>query len=242
MEINCDLGENLEFLENGLDEAFMQEVDAINIACTYHAGSEYIILKTLENALKYDVQIGFHPSYNDFENFGRIDYELKTFEIKDLIFEQWQIISNVAFKIGAEIRHIKPHGALYNRAAKDQTYAKAIAEAVFEINPNLILYGLSGSFSILEAQKIGLRIKNEVFADRAYGTTGALISRNVIGAVHSDIHKIEAQARAFYQGKAIESNDGNTLFLKADTICVHSDTLGGLEIVRLIKKIRNEEK
>jgi 5-oxoprolinase (ATP-hydrolysing) subunit A len=242
MEINCDLGENLTFLENGLDEAFMHYVDAINIACGYHAGSKYIIEKTLETALENNVHIGFHPSFDDFENFGRKEIVLSFEQIKSLIQDQYQIIMPIADKLGAIIRHIKPHGALYNMASRNEMYAQAIAEATFEINPTMILLGLSGSYSICEAEKIGLSAHNEVFADRAYTAMGHLVPRNIEGAVHQNMNKIKSQALALFQNKEIETIDNQFIKLEADTICVHSDTPDGLEIAKLLEQLRNEKK
>ena len=241
MEINCDLGENLTFLENGTDRKFMNFVNAINIACTYHAGSNYIIEKTIENALEAGVSIGFHPSFKDIENFGRKEILLNLEQIKDLIFEQYQIIHLIASRLGAKIRHIKPHGALYNMSASTELYAKAIAQATIEIRHDLILLGLSGSYSVSEAQKLGLTTQSEVFADRAYDHNGKLISRSVAVAVLRDKNQIEKQARAFFENKEIETISREYISLKADTICVHSDTPAGLEIAKLLQKIKNEK-
>jgi 5-oxoprolinase (ATP-hydrolysing) subunit A len=242
MEINCDLGEHIEFLENGLDASFMQYVDAINIACTYHAGSNYIIEKTIENALENNVRIGFHPSFKDLKNFGRLEMELSFDEIKDLIHEQYQIIYPIAAKFDVNIKHLKPHGALYNMAARDIMYAQAIAEATFEIDPYMILLGLSGSCSISEGRKIGLFVQNEVFADRAYNSSGQLVSRNSEGAVHSNIELIKSQALAFIRNEEIETIDNHMIKLKSETICVHSDTPAGLQIAKLLQQLIHEEK
>ncbi len=241
MEINCDLGEQKSFLENGLDATFMEYVDAINIACTYHAGSTYIIEKTIANALKANVHIGFHPSFNDFDNFGRKEIKLSFEEIISLIQDQYNIIYPIANRLGSTIRHIKPHGALYNMAASDITYAQAVAQATWEIDSNLMIIGLSGSFSISEANKLGLKAQNEVFADRAYESDGHLVNRNKAGAVHTDLELIELQARAFFKNDNIYSIDNELIKLDADTICVHSDTAGGIEIAKLLKKIKHEK-
>jgi 5-oxoprolinase (ATP-hydrolysing) subunit A len=241
VEINCDLGENIVFVENGLDASFMKYVDAINIACTYHAGSSYIIEKTIENAIANNIKIGFHPSFKDVENFGRREINLSFLEIKDLIYAQYQIIKPIADRLGAYIRHVKPHGALYNMSAREEMYARAIAEASFEIDPNLILLGLSNSLSISEAQKLGLNTQNEVFADREYTVKGELVSRNIEGAVHTDLEKIRSQTTAFLENNNLETIENQMITLKVDTICVHSDTPAGLEIAKLIFELRNEK-
>ncbi len=241
MEINCDLGEQILFLENGVDEAFMARVDAINIACTYHAGSAYIIEKTMENALKAKVHIGFHPGFNDKENFGRKEIQLSFEEIKNLIFDQYNIIYPIANRLGATIRHLKPHGALYNMAAANVAYARAIAQATLEIDTKLILLGLSGSFSISEAKNIGLSVQNEVFADRAYTLDGQLVARNIKGAVYENMFQVEEQVRSFFEKTKVKTIDNTYISLEADTICVHSDTQAGLEIAQLLQKIKHEK-
>jgi UPF0271 protein len=224
IDINCDMGESIDFLEMGHDEALMSYVSSINIACGFHAGSEFIMQETIKNSKRHKLKIGAHPGFEDINNFGRIDQELRFEEIKELVKTQIEILSRIAFFEGEILTHVKPHGALYNMSAKREDYAKAISEAVFEINPSLRLYGLSGSESISEAKKIGLNTVEEVFADRAYMSDGSLSSRNLAGSVLNDLKKVKIQALALIKGDKISTIDGHFISLKADSICIHSDS------------------
>lgn len=231
IDINCDLGEAIKFLESGHDESLMAYIDSANIACGFHAGDEYIMSKTVENSLKHGLKIGAHPGFNDKDNFGRINHELTENQIIDLISVQLEALKRLA---GNQLVHIKPHGALYNMAAKREDYAKAIARAVFEFDSSLVLYGLSGSKSISEAEKIGLKTCSEVFADRGYLANGNLAPRTTGGAVLNDKAIIKKQVYAFVSSSAIETLDGSSIHLKAETICIHSDTENAQEIAKLV--------
>jgi UPF0271 protein len=234
IDINCDMGESIDFLELGHDEALMSCVSSVNIACGFHAGSAYIMQETIKNAKKHKLKIGAHPGFEDVVNFGRNEQELRFEEIKELVKRQIEIINRIAFLEGETLTHIKPHGALYNMSAKREDYAKAISEAVFEINPSLRLYGLSGSKSISEAKKIGLDTFEEVFADRAYMSDGSLSPRNLAGSVLNDLKKVKIQALALIKGDKISTMDGHFISLKADTICIHSDTPHALAFAKEI--------
>lgn len=232
MDINCDLGESMDF---GHDEALMQYIHSANIACGSHAGDEYTISKTVENARKYGLNIGAHPGFNDKVNFGRIEMELPEYKLRSLITHQLKYFEQFAGKI----HHVKPHGALYNMSARRQDYSRIIAEEVYDFDPGIILYGLSGSESIKEAEKIGLKTRSEVFADRAYLSDGSLAPRSREGAVLQDKKFIEKQIQHLVNGSAIETLDGLPIVLKAETICVHSDTAGAAEIAELVFKTLN---
>ena len=230
IDINCDLGESLEFLTSGHNEALMQYIHSVNIACGFHAGDQYIMQKTVENALKHGLNIGAHPGFDDLENFGRINIELSANEIIDLISIQLESLK----KMTGKIHHVKPHGALYNMAAKRADYAKAIANAVYDFDSGLFLYGLSGSHSISEAQKIGLKTRSEVFADRGYLSDGSLAPRNIHGSVLTDKEQIKKQIQAFVKDSPFSSLDAKEISVTAETICVHSDTKNALEIAQLV--------
>lgn len=230
IDINCDLGESSEFLTSGHDEALMQYIHSVNIACGFHAGNEYIMQKTVENALKHGLNIGAHPGFDDKGNFGRINIELSANEIIDLVSIQLESLK----KITGKIHHVKPHGALYNMAAKRADYAKAIANAVYDFDSSLLLYGLSESQSISEAQKIGLKTRSEVFADRGYLSDGSLAPRNIHGSVLTDKEQIKKQIQAFVKVSPFSSLDGTEISVTAETICVHSDTKNALEIAQLV--------
>jgi UPF0271 protein len=237
IDINCDLGESLEFLKTGHDEALMAYIHSVNIACGFHAGDEHIMQKTTENALKHGLNIGAHPGFDDKENFGRTNIELSENQIIDLISIQLESLSKIARKL----HHVKPHGALYNMAAKRADYAKAIARAVYDFDSSLILYGLSGSLSISEAQKMGLETRSEVFADRSYLSDGSLAPRTVHRAVLKDTEQIKKQISAFVMDTPFLSLDGTEISVTAETICVHSDTGNALEIAQLVWQEVNQK-
>lgn len=230
MDINCDLGESPDFLESGHDEALMHYIHSVNIACGFHAGNEQIARKTVENALKYGLNIGAHPGFDDRAHFGRVEMELEEGQLRSLIRSQLTFLSAFTRKI----HHIKPHGALYNMTARRPDYARIIAEEVYEFDPGIMLYGLSGSYSITEAEKAGLKTRSEVFADRAYLSDGSLAPRSLKGAVLQGKAAMERQVRNLVNGAPLETLDGPPVRLKAETICVHSDTAGAVEIAKRV--------
>lgn len=227
MDINCDLGESVNFSR---DEALMPYLCSVNIACGFHAGNADIMKKTIENALKYGLKIGAHPGFHDKPNFGRKEMEISPGEIRDLISLQLEAL----YTLTHTLHHIKPHGALYNMAARRPDYARAIAEAAFAFDPRLNLYGLSGSCSIEEAEKAGLKTYPEVFADRAYLSDGSLAPRNRQGAVLRDKKTIQKQISQLVKGLPVDTLDGSPVLLKAETICIHSDTENAVEIARWV--------
>lgn len=218
IDLNCDMGEGI-----GNDAAIMPFISSANIACGYHAGNEETIWNTIELALKHNVAIGAHVSFLDKENFGRTEMMLDKAEIYELVTQQLLIISDIAASINAVVRHIKPHGALYNMSAKDSVLARTIAEAVRDFNHELILFGLSSSHSIGEANEIGLKTASEVFADRAYLSDGSLVPRSQEGSLLNDVHAVLAQVDQIVKKQCLESSIGTSVPVQADTICIHGD-------------------
>jgi len=163
IDINCDMGEG-----TGNDEQLMPFTSSASIACGYHAGDVQTMYQTVDLCLKYNVAIGAHPSFADKENFGRSEMNLSPEEVYELVTVQVASLSKIVKAKGAMLHHVKPHGALYNMAAKDLSLAGVIAKAVKDIDPSLILYGLAGSYSITQAIKTGLKTGSEVFADRTF--------------------------------------------------------------------------
>lgn len=237
MDINCDMGESRDFLDSGHDASLMPYISSVNIACGYHAGSEYIMKKTVENALKLGLKIGAHPGFADFEEFGRREIVLSNDEIKSLILRQLEVLTKISEAFGVKLNHIKPHGALYNMSAKKVDYARSIAEAVFSFDKSLILYGLSGSLSTQESKKIGLQTYEECFADRTYRADGSLSNRKEPNAVKSDLYEVKKQAHALAHGLEIISSEGYPLKLKCDSICIHSDTPNALTFAKAIAEV-----
>src|SRR5688572_24711438 len=177
IDLNCDMGESFGAWKMGRDAELMDYVSSVNIACGFHAGDPTVIRKTVETGIKKGVAIGAHPSFPDLQGFGRRAMALSPQEVFDTVLYQTSAVKGICEALGVKLNHVKPHGALYNQAAKDKSLAEAIAEAVKSIDKNLIFYGLSGSFLISEAEKIGLKTASEVFADRSYQTDGSLTPR-----------------------------------------------------------------
>lgn len=231
LEINCDLGERAD---TEADLSLMPYVHAVNIACTYHAGSAEILRTTAQNARYFGLKIGAHPGFKDPANFGRTNQELTRSQIKHLLWEQFELFQRIA----GDFTHVKPHGALYNQSASRLDYAEAVAEAVYDYNPHLALYGLSGSLSLVAAERRGLRAVAEAFADRAYTADGVLSARSLPGSVLSTREEITAQYLAITEGRAV-----NTLeekpgpIVRASTICVHSDSPHALQTLKWISEL-----
>ena len=172
IDLNCDMGEGI-----GNETFLMPFISSANIACGYHAGDTQEMKRVVDCCIKNNVAIGAHPSYPDKENFGRTEMHFSTNEIYLLVKKQLEILHTIVAAAGATLHHVKPHGALYNMAARDAALAATIAKAVHMIDATLLLYGLSGSHSISEAKKMGLKTASEVFADRTYQDNGTLTPR-----------------------------------------------------------------
>ncbi|HBM15595.1 MAG TPA: LamB/YcsF family protein [Lentisphaeria bacterium] len=236
IDLNSDLGEGLGHYSAGTDEEIISLITSANIACGYHAGDPLIMEQTVELCKKYGVGIGAHPSFPDLMGFGRRNMSVSTKEAKLYIQYQLGALMAISASKGMKISHLKPHGAMYNMAAKDNVLAEAIAEAVSEVDESIILVGLSGSEMIKAGKKFGLITANEVFADRAYNSDGFLVSRTL---PHSVIHlPEEACSRMVNLIKTgtIRSIDGKEIRIDADTICVHSDTPSAKTLVENLHK------
>lgn len=223
IDLNCDMGESFGAWTMGNDEALMQYISSANIACGFHAGDASIMRKTATLAMQKGVAIGAHPGFADLQGFGRRNMALNAQEVYDICVYQIGAMLNVSKAIGARLHHVKPHGALYNMAAKDAAMAQAIAQATKDSHEDLILYGLSGSLLISEAEKIGLRTASEVFADRTYQADGSLTPRTQPNAMIEDTHKAVAQVIRMVKEQTVVSTEGKIVPIKADTICIHGD-------------------
>jgi len=229
IDINCDLGEGMNN-----DEAIMPFINSANIACGYHAGDEDTMMRTVELALKHNVHIGAHPSFLDRENFGRTDIRLPLSEVYDLVSKQINILKDIVKSFGTTLHHVKPHGALYNMAARAKPLAAVIALAVKDADEKLKLYGLSGSHLINEAKKIGLKSASEVFADRTYQDNGFLTSRLKQGALISDTDKALQQVLQMIKEGTVVTISGKTIPIIAETICIHGDNEHAVEFAKAI--------
>jgi UPF0271 protein len=219
----------------GNDELLMPFITSANIACGYHAGDEQTMQQTILIAKKYKVNIGAHPSFLDRENFGRTEIKFSPQEVYELVSKQITLLQKIAAKNQAALHHVKPHGALYNMAAKDKAIAKAIAETIKDCDENLVLYGLSNSFLISEAKLIGLKTASEVFADRTYQDDGGLTPRSQPNALIENVEEVIKQVSMMLNGK-VKTVSGKETPIIAETICIHGD---GKYAVEFAKAIRN---
>lgn len=207
----------------GNDHAIMPYISSVNIACGYHAGNLDIMKRTIETAMENNVAIGAHPGFNDRENFGRTEQHLSDDGIYDLVSQQLLILNKVAEGFGTKMRHVKPHGALYNMAALNKQISSVIAKAIKEFDDKLLLYGLSGSHLIAEARVIGLKTANEVFADRTYLEDGTLTPRKQEGAMIQLVEDSIKQVLGMVLEKKVKTINGQIISIEAETICIHGD-------------------
>ena len=227
--INCDMGEGA-----GTDEFIMPFINAANIACGYHAGDTAMMWQTVELAIKNNVAIGAHVSFFDKENFGRSEMKLSNDEVYELVSQQLIILNEITTALDAKINHVKPHGALYNMSAKDGILATTIAKAVKDFDGNLILVGLSGSHSISEAKKVGLKTASEVFADRTYQDDGTLTPRSLTNALIDTEEKVIIQVLQMIKEGSVTTVTGKTIHIIAETICIHGDGKHAVEFAKVI--------
>ena len=241
IDINCDMGEGFSIYSTGNSIAMLDYVSSANIACGFHAGDPAVMHETVQAAIQKNVAIGAHPSFPDLQGFGRRNMTLTPQEVFQITL--YQIGALAAFVIAGKgrLHHVKPHGALYNMAAVNPQLADAIATAVAVYDPSLIVYGLAGSELIIAAGKAGLRVAAEAFADRAYQANGLLCPRTQTGAVISDSNEVETQVLSIVRDQSVIAVDGSKIQIKAETICIHSDSLHALEHVKGIhKKLKAE--
>ena len=227
LDLNCDVGEAM-----GSDAAIMPWITSANIACGAHAGDEGTMRETMALAREFGVSVGAHPGFADRANFGRREISLSAAEIERLVREQVE-----ALRAMGEVRHVKPHGALYNIAAREKKTAEAIARAVRASDERLVLYGLAGSELVHAGRACGLRVAEEVFADRRYRSDGSLVPRSEPNAVIDDAREAVAQVLAMVHDGEVRAVDGTRVKLVADSICVHGD---GAHAVAFARRIREE--
>jgi UPF0271 protein len=235
-DLNCDMGEGI-----GNDEAIMPYVSSANIACGFHAGNGPIIQHTIELALKHGVNIGAHPSFRDRENFGRKELHLNEDKIYALVLEQLIKIDLLAKEQGAKLHHVKPHGALYNMAARDARLARTVAQAVADFNEDLVMYGLSGSHLIAQAKALGLKTANEAFADRTYQDDGSLTSRSQMHALIENETECISHVMQMVKTGMVTTISGKLIPVVADTVCIHGDGKYALKFAKSIHQAFQED-
>src|SRR5271165_4491438 len=226
IDLNCDAGESFGAWRMGEDESLIPLMTSVNIACGAHAGDPLVMYRTIALARQYGVSCGAHPGYPDLLGFGRRIMPLSAHEIKVWLLAQLGALAGVARSLDTPLRHVKPHGALYNAAADDPTLAEAVAQAVVAFDPGLILVVLSGSPQVAISRAHGLRVAEEAFIDRGYDAHGRLLPRSMPGAHIHDPALAAARGVALALQQPIMADDGTPLQLHADTLCIHSDTVG----------------
>src|SRR6201997_1444281 len=237
IDLNCDLGESFGPWEMGHDAEMIELATSVNIACGYHAGDADIMRKTVELAKARGVSIGAHPGYRDLHGFGRRPVPgLKSSEIENMVAYQIGALQAIATAAGHKVTHVKAHGALSNVACEDDMTAQAIASAIKAVDPNLIFVVLANSRLVTAGEKAGLPMVHEVFADRAYEDDGQLVSRRKPGAVLHDSKTIAERVTRMVQDGAVVSVTGKVIRMRTDTVCIHGDTPGAVEIARGVRQ------
>jgi len=236
MDLNCDMGELPQMVADGSQEALMQFVTSVNVACGGHAGDEAMMRETIEQALRHGVAVGAHPGYEDRERFGRIELALPLEEIRDSVYRQVASAAAIAEKCGAHIGHVKPHGALYNQAAHDARVARAIAEGVCRWGQDVVLVGLAGSAMLQEFRATGFRAASEAFADRRYEKDGSLRPRKFPDALLHDPKEAAEQALRIAEGRGALTREKEAVAVEAETICIHGDSPGAQRIAEAVRR------
>jgi UPF0271 protein len=229
IELNADIGEGCD------DAGLMPYLNRVSIACGGHVGDDASMRDALRLAAEHGVAVGAHPSYPDRAQFGRRELAASANEVAAWVTQQTEVLAEQAARLGLRLAHVKPHGALYNVAARDAVVARAIAQAIAALDPALILVGLADSRLIAAGQDAGLVVLNEAFADRRYNGDGRLVSRETNGALIVDHRLAVAQAVALAHGHGVEPLGGEGhIRITVDTICLHSDTPGALNIAHAV--------
>jgi UPF0271 protein len=236
MDLNCDVGELPEALADGSQEAILRQVTSANIACGGHAGDLQMMRATIEQAQRCGTAIGAHPGYEDRASFGRIELKLSSEEVAASVYRQILALAEVADRCGAHIGHVKPHGALYNLAARDRGIARAIADGVARWRRDVTLVGLAGSVMLKEFHTAGFAVAPEGFADRKYEGDGSLRARKFRDALLRDPAEAAAQALRIAKEGSVVAANGAVIPLKVETICIHGDTPGAPQIAAAVRR------
>jgi len=236
IDLNCDMGEGFGAWEMGDDAALLDYVSSANIACGYHAGDPGTIHRTVRLAIEKGVAVGAHPSLPDLQGFGRRSMSVSSEEAYDMMLYQIGALAGFATACGGQLAHVKPHGALYNMAAKDHKLAQAIAQAVKDFDPRLVLFGLAGSELVRAGDQAGLKTASEVFADRTYQSGGSLTPRSQPGSMIHDPEAAIVQVRRMVGEGRVRSLQGGDVPVKADTLCIHGDAPNAAEFAKRIRQ------
>ncbi|MCI5699727.1 MAG: 5-oxoprolinase subunit PxpA [Lachnospiraceae bacterium] len=241
VDLNCDLGESFGNYKIGMDEEVIPLITSANVACGYHASDPVVMMKTIQMAAENGIGIGAHPGFPDLMGFGRRNMNISTKEAYAYVMYQLGALDAFCKKYGVKMQHVKPHGALYNMAGKDYSLARAVCEAVYDFDHDLILLGLTGSELIHASEAVGLKHANEFFADRAYEEDGSLVARSKAGSMITDeAEALERVIKVVKEG-TVTSITGKEISLDINSICVHGDGEKALAFVKLIgERLRKE--
>ncbi|WEG14462.1 LamB/YcsF family protein [Pullulanibacillus sp. KACC 23026] len=240
VDLNVDMGESFGVYKLGTDEAILDYVTSANIACGFHAGDPATMRQTVKMALDKNVGIGVHPGLQDLIGFGRRIMSISPQEAYDLVVYQIGALNAFVQAEGGVLQHVKPHGALFNMAAKNVGLAEAIAEAVYRVNPELVLFGLAGSELVKAGRKLGLRTASEVFSDRTYQEDGTLTPRSMANALIKEQEVAVNQVIRMVKEGTVTSIQGTDVAIKADTICIHGDGEHAVEFAKYIRQALEE--
>jgi len=236
IDLNCDLGESFGRYKLGEQQEVLKYITSANIACGFHAGDPSVMRETVKLAIDNGVKIGAHPGLPDLNGFGRRDMNITAQEAYDLIVYQIGALQGFLTTYNETMQHVKPHGALYQMAAKDSRIAEAIAKAVYDISPSLVLFGLADSELTKAGEKVGLPTAHEVFADRTYQKDGSLTLRSHAGALITNQDQSVKQVLRMVKEGTVMSQQAVEVRLQADTVCIHGDGEHALDFAKYIKE------
>ena len=238
IDLNCDMGESFGAYKLGMDEAVIEYITSANIACAWHAGDPSVMSHTVAIAVEHGVGVGAHPGYPDLLGFGRRNLDCTMEELRNYVIYQVGALQAFCSVHGTRLQHVKPHGALYLTAVENEDVARAVAEAIVKVDPDLLYVALAGAKGQLMTrigQEVGLKVVYEAFPDRAYSPEGTLVSRRQPGAVIKEPQAVSERALQMVQEGVVIAADGTAIPLEAQTLCVHGDNP---QAVALVKGIR----
>jgi UPF0271 protein len=244
IDLNCDMGESFGAYKIGMDESVIAYISSANIACGWHAGDPMVMDRTIRMAKEHGVSPGAHPGYPDLMGFGRREMDLSRDEIRSYMIYQIGALQGFCAAHGLKLHHVKPHGSLYLSAVANEEVARGIAEAITAVDPELYYMALAGQKGELVAgigKEMGLKVIREAFPDRAYTPDGTLVPRSRPGAVIKDPAEVAARALLMAREGEVVAVDGRRIPLKAQTLCVHGDTPGAVDLVRQIRQTLEKE-
>ncbi|MBW2441213.1 MAG: LamB/YcsF family protein, partial [Deltaproteobacteria bacterium] len=239
IDLNCDMGESFGAYRLGMDDAVIQFISSANIACGWHAGDPFVMNHTVAIAVEHNVGVGAHPGYPDLLGFGRRNMDCTSEDLRNYVIFQIGALQAFCNAHGTKMQHVKPHGALYLTAVENEDVARAVAEAIVSVNPDLLYVALAGAKGELMrriGQEVGLRVVYEAFPDRAYSPEGTLVSRRQPGAVIKEPREVAERALRMVKEGVVIAADGTTIPLEAQTLCVHGDNPKAVDLVRSIRE------